>query len=106
MPVQPNVYCSVYWILSFYFRIQTVDGTAKSSEDFVPVDTVLTFSPNQTHLNYDVMFVNDAIMEPDEVFYIDVTTSDRRVNIKCPRIDFNIINDDGQFLIHFFCFTI
>lgn len=73
-----------------------MDGTAKANSDYLPFDKVLTFSPNQAQIKYDITFVKDVITEPDESLRIDVTSSDQRVNIMCPRIDLNIMNDDSK----------
>ena len=50
--------------------VRTVDGTAKSNEDFIPFSEVIKVS----YLEYklEVKIVNDDAEEPDEDFYIEL----------------------------------
>ncbi|KAK3726619.1 hypothetical protein QZH41_010952 [Actinostola sp. cb2023] len=75
-------------------RIRTIAGTAHSGSDFLPIDKVLTFVSGQTRIKQNVTFVKDLKVEPDEGFRLEVKSSDNRVNVLCPKIDFVIRNDD------------
>ncbi|KAK3720692.1 hypothetical protein QZH41_013370 [Actinostola sp. cb2023] len=82
-------------ILTFcFYRIRTRSGTAKSGSDFLPIDKVLTFVSGQTRIEQNVTVVKDNNVEQDESFRLEVTSSDNRVNVLCPKIDFVIRNDD------------
>ena len=76
--------------------MKTKPGTAKPGSDFIPIDKTLTFARDQSRIEVNVTFVGDLIVEPDESFRIDVTSSDNRVNIMCTDIDFTIKNDDSK----------
>ncbi|KAK3721661.1 hypothetical protein QZH41_003683 [Actinostola sp. cb2023] len=78
-------------------RIRTRSGTAQSGSDFLPIDKVLTFVSGQTRIEQNVTVVKDNNVEQDESFRLEVTSSDNRVNVLCPKIDFVIRNDDSKY---------
>ena len=79
--------------------MKTKPGTAKPGSDFIPIDKTLTFARDQSRIEVNVTFVGDLIVEPDESFRLEVTSSDNRVNVICTNIDFTIKNDDSKFIV-------
>ncbi|XP_041856249.1 adhesion G-protein coupled receptor V1 [Melanotaenia boesemani] len=63
----------------------TLDGTAASGEDFLPVsDGRLVFdSPHQTNASFHLLVVDDSLSEPDEYFQVNLT------NVKVLTPDFS-----------------
>lgn len=52
----------------------TVDGTADAT-DYVPDSGTLTFAPGQTKARVGVMIKGDALDEPDETLFVDLSQS-------------------------------
>jgi len=53
----------------------TVDGTADSA-DYVPDAGMLLVPPGTTKVNVQVLIKGDALDEPDETFYVDLSASE------------------------------
>ena len=76
----------------------TRDGTAKAGSDYLAVTGELLLYPNENQAVIPVEIIGDAISEPDETFYLDVTNpaggnfEEGIVKLTAVR---TIINDDG-----------
>lgn len=53
---------------------QTVDGTAKAGQDFNQMGGTVTFAPGQTRRTVAVTVIGDTLNEPDEQFYVDLSS--------------------------------
>lgn len=84
IPVQPATAPSITWT--------TVDGTAKSGQDFVAVTKKTWITELTTELTVDL--IADAAVESSETFYIDIT-ADGPVLTPRTRIAITIQDDDG-----------
>ncbi len=52
----------------------TRDGTATVADgDYLPASGTLTFAPGQTAIGLDVEVIDDARVEPDEFFFVDLS---------------------------------
>jgi hypothetical protein len=51
----------------------TTDGSASAGSDFVPRSGTLTFAPGQTAAIIPVTILGDRTVEPDELFYLDLS---------------------------------
>ena len=40
-------FCRNHDVLFFFYRVETIDGSAVEEEDYKPVNEVLTFEPNE-----------------------------------------------------------
>jgi len=76
----------------------TRDGTAKAGSDYLAVTGELILYPNENQAVIPVEMIGDAISEPDETFYLDVTNpaggnfEEGIVKLTAVR---TIVNDDG-----------
>jgi large repetitive protein len=52
----------------------TVDGTAVSTSDYTTASGTLTFTAGQTSKTVSVATTNDAVQEPKEHFYLDISS--------------------------------
>jgi ELWxxDGT repeat protein len=52
----------------------TTDGTAQGTFDYAPVAGILTFAPGMTTRSVDVTVLDDFIDEPDEDFFLDLSS--------------------------------
>ena len=50
----------------------TIDGEAKSNEDFIPFDGVVNFNRNEKVKTIDVKIIDDDDWEPDEDFFVQL----------------------------------
>ena len=75
---------SVHWA--------TVDGTADST-DYVPDSGTLTFAPRQTSDEIGVMIKGDALDEPDETVFVDLSDA-HNATIDRGRGMLTIVDDD------------
>ena len=65
--------------------------------DFVSVTTVLTFQPESTPQNcISVTIRDDSILETNEVFGVDLSTSDLGANSQQQSVNVTITNDDSK----------
>jgi solute carrier family 8 (sodium/calcium exchanger) len=55
------------------YRIETIDGTAESGEDYQKIDEIKTMVPHQRYLPIDVIIVDDNQWEPDETFFVKIS---------------------------------
>lgn len=74
----------------------TVEGTAKSAEDFVAVsDQVSTFQPNETQKKIIIPVVADDIKEGDETFSVRLSSAENGTLIRSTAVG-TIRNDDSK----------
>jgi Calx-beta domain len=71
---------------------QTANGTA-TSEDYVPDSGTLTFAPGETTKRVGVIIKGDALDEPDETFFVDLS-SPEHATIERTRATVTIVDDD------------
>jgi len=74
----------------------TEDGTAKSSQDYTQTFTSVSFS-NQTMRTISIPIAGDAETEPDEVFYVRVSSNSTGAALNHNPIAVTILNDDAGF---------
>lgn len=84
-------------------RVETLNGTAVSGEDYKPFDQVITFSANETLQQVFIEIVDDFEWEPDEFFFVKLhLDSDSEAvlgNIAICQV--TIINDDEPGVLAF-----
>ena len=51
----------------------TVDGTARAGSDYQAVSNTLSFAPGETVRTISVSVLDDAVLEPEEAFYVDLS---------------------------------
>jgi len=86
-------------------RYETIDGTAEAGSDYIAKKGTLTFEPQETTKQLEVVIIDDYEWEPDETFFIklhsDVEES-KNVEIGPHSIaEVTIINDDEPGTIGF-----
>ena len=81
------------------FRIETIDGSAEANKDYIPIKETITFEPEETLKQIEIVIIDDNEWEPDEVFFVklsldpdDSTTVLGKKTIQ----EITILNDDGQ----------
>ena len=73
---------------------QTVDGTAKSGEDYVAKTGTLTFAPGETTKTITIVVNGDSKKEADETFYLDLFGNSSNSLFSKSRGIGTILNDD------------
>ena len=65
--------------------------------DFTPISpgTQLVFSSAET-LCVNISIENDAVLEENEVFFLELSTSDPQVNLSSPSASVTILDNDGN----------
>ncbi|XP_013405754.1 sodium/calcium exchanger 1-like, partial [Lingula anatina] len=78
------------------FRVETIDGTAEATKDYIPVKTSMVFEPNETSKYIDIEIIDDNEWEPDETFFVRLSLdADQNAVIGKKSINqVTIINDD------------
>jgi hypothetical protein len=71
---------------------QTADGTAMAPEDYQAASGSITFQPGETAQSVSVFVLGDTVVEPTEVFYLDISSMD--ASVTDGRGDGTITNDD------------
>ena len=74
-----------------FYKIAFIAG-----EDYNEEMIFLTFSQNETRVCFNVSIIDDNIHEEDEVFFINITTSDPLVILSQPLTTLAIKSDDGM----------
>jgi len=75
---------------------KTVDGSAKQAEpDYVSASGTITFRPGETSRQADISVSGDALSEPDETFYVELSDPSSGADISKGRGVGTILNDDG-----------
>ncbi len=86
----------------FFFRIETIDGTAEADKDYIPIKQTMVFEKDETLKYVDIEIIDDNEWEPDEVFFvklsIDLSDPANKGCIVGQRAiqEVTIINDDGE----------
>ncbi|CAG0922584.1 unnamed protein product, partial [Notodromas monacha] len=84
-------------------RVETIDGSATSEADFMPINQILTFQPNELEKEVEVEIINDDQWEPDEEFFLKLSllpldeyphSHDGLVLGKLSIMEITILNDD------------
>ncbi|XP_013386884.1 sodium/calcium exchanger 1 isoform X2 [Lingula anatina] len=85
------------------FRVETIDGTAEATKDYIPVKTSMVFEPNETSKYIDIEIIDDNEWEPDETFFVRLSLdADQNAVIGKKSINqVTIINDDEPGTIQF-----
>ncbi|MDA1275928.1 MAG: Ig-like domain-containing protein, partial [Verrucomicrobia bacterium] len=79
--------------LAVTVKFNTVDGTAKGNEDYVPKEEIVTFPPGETSRVVSVGIIGDSISEPVERFVVELSEP-RNALILRSRAEAVIIDDD------------
>ena len=80
--------------------------TDAESQDFVLADeTTLVFPIGETQVCIPIIITNDAIVEGEETFTLEVSTSDTDVGISRMSTILIITDDDGKQLLTLACLT-
>ncbi|KAG8195667.1 hypothetical protein JTE90_003812 [Oedothorax gibbosus] len=86
-------------------RVETIDGTAVSGEDYVPLKEVLTFQDGEIEKELHVEIVDDNQWEPDETFFLKLCVMPEDVGtVMLGRVcimEITILNDDEPGILHF-----
>ncbi|XP_046399994.1 sodium/calcium exchanger 1-like isoform X2 [Ischnura elegans] len=97
-------------------KVESIDGTAQENEDYIPINEIIVFEPNETEKQVKVEIVNDNQWEPDEEFFLKLAIADdddtssvkggeeREEKVQLGRIsimEITILNDDEPGLISF-----
>ncbi|XP_015920946.1 sodium/calcium exchanger Calx [Parasteatoda tepidariorum] len=86
-------------------RVETIDGTAVSGEDYVPVKEILTFQDGETEKELSVGIVDDNQWEPDETFFLKLCILPEDVGtVMLGRVcimEITILNDDEPGILQF-----
>ncbi|UYV61021.1 hypothetical protein LAZ67_1003139 [Cordylochernes scorpioides] len=81
-------------------RVETIDGTAVSGEDYVAFRELITFEANQVEKRFKVEIVNDNQWEPDETFFLKMTIPEENVTDtalgRTCIMEITILNDDER----------
>ena len=77
-------------------KYATANGTATAGKtgDYTAVSGTLTFNPGETSKTISVAVRNDTIVEPDETFYVNLSSASGAA-IAVARGTGTIVNDDG-----------
>ncbi len=79
--------------------METIDGTAEAGSDYNKIDEIRTMAKNQTYLPLDVIIIDDNQWEPDETFFVKISSLDGQDVLKLGSKAIcmvTIINDDGE----------
>ncbi|KAM8960806.1 adhesion G-protein coupled receptor V1 [Pelodytes ibericus] len=73
-------------------RFQTISGSAKAVEDYVPIDTgEIVFKKHQTRAIIQISIINDIVYETNEHFYLNLTSVESMdVYHAIPRLHFDL----------------
>ena len=83
-------------------RLETIDGTAESQKDYIPVKETLVFEKDETMKHIDIEIIDDNEWEPDEVFFVKLAIDPAHPDAKGAILgkkaiqEITIINDDGM----------
>lgn len=90
--------------------METIDGTAVSGEDYVPLKEIVTFQDGETEKELHVEIVDDNQWEPDETFFLKLCILPEDVGqVLLGRVcimEITILNDDGKWNYRLTFFTI
>ena len=65
--------------------------------DFTPISPgmQLTFTSAET-LCVNISIENDAVLEENEIFFVELSTNDPQVNLSSPSASVTIVDNDGN----------
>ena len=71
----------------------------EAGEDYIPVDTPLTFTDNQTSFNVTLEIVGDMVVEGDEIVMAElvVPEGESGVTLRSSRVAITIHDDDSMY---------
>jgi hypothetical protein len=79
------------------FSFQTANDTALAGSDYNSENGLATFLAGQTQTTFDIDILGDAIIEPDENFFVNLSiTNVTNVTIPDNQVVGTITNDDFQ----------
>lgn len=95
--LKPSIF---YQPVDCFSRVETIDGTAESGSDYVPVKKTLVFDPNQDSQELEIEIVDDSVWEPDEVFFVRLSIEPDAGGVIGRRgiCQVIILNDDGTLI--------
>ncbi|XP_046660345.1 sodium/calcium exchanger 3-like isoform X1 [Homalodisca vitripennis] len=86
-------------------RVKTIDGTARRGEDYVPINEIITFEPQQREKQVIVEIVNDNKWEPNEEFFLRLSLvhgeNQNAVLGHLSIMEITILDDDNPGIIAF-----
>lgn len=88
-------------------RVETIDGTANVDSDYIGINEIITFEPNEQEKFIDVEIINDNQWEPDEEFFLKISLlmdQEKREGVQLGRIsimEITILNDDEPGVVMF-----
>lgn len=88
-------------------RVESIEGTATEGQDYVKINEIITFEPDQLTAQVEVEIINDNQWEPDEEFYLRMSllsAREEREGVQLGRIsimEIVILNDDEPGVISF-----
>ncbi|XP_059478036.1 sodium/calcium exchanger 2-like isoform X2 [Neocloeon triangulifer] len=87
-------------------RIESIDGTATEIEDYIPVNEVITFEPNEMRKTVNIEIVDDNQWEPDEEFFLKLSLipTENNENVQLGHMsimEITILNDDEPGVLSF-----
>lgn len=66
------------------------------SNDFTSIPLVLTFQPSTTELCVNISVSRDVVLEDDEVFTVQLNTSDKAVLLSLSSANVTIVDNDSK----------
>jgi solute carrier family 8 (sodium/calcium exchanger) len=88
-------------------KIETIDGSAEATKDYIAINQTLTFEPDELVKNIDIAIIDDNEWEPDEVFFVKLSLDPEDPNSKGVVIgkraiqEITILNDDDPGVFEF-----
>lgn len=86
-------------------RVETIDGTATSGEDYIELRQVVLFQPGEVQRKVSVQIVQDNQWEPDETFFLKLSlpadASDKVILGRKVVMEVTIIDDDDPGVFQF-----
>ena len=74
-----------------------VSDGAEVAEDFEPSVTTMTFNPGETFKQFEVIIIDDLLVEEPEQFSINMSSTDERIIFPEGRSTIVVIEDnDGE----------
>ena len=91
------------FIFLFFFSVRTAPtiGAAVSGLDYSPIDQELNLTSSLLPVCINITLLEDSLIEGNEEFYVELTTTKTRVQIP-DRLTQVIIADDGKYFHIFF----
>jgi hypothetical protein len=72
----------------------TLAGTAGAGSDFVPATGTISFGPGVTTQTVNIALTGDTVVEPNEKFYVKLTSASPNAYIGVTQATGTIVNDD------------